>query len=60
MESGWLPGPFPIKICWKLDTDGSSLRILGKAGAGVLIRREDGDWVVGFFVHSGETNCLKI
>ncbi|KAJ6888718.1 hypothetical protein NC652_029724 [Populus alba x Populus x berolinensis] len=53
MESGWLPGLFPIKIWWKLDTDGSSLRILGKAGAVVLIRREDGDWVVGFSAYSG-------
>ncbi|KAL9335242.1 hypothetical protein Peur_072423 [Populus x canadensis] len=46
MESGWLPGLFPVKIWWKLNTDGNSLGILGKAGAGVLIRREDGDWVV--------------
>ncbi|KAG6753114.1 hypothetical protein POTOM_043158 [Populus tomentosa] len=52
MESGWLPGLFPIKIWWKLDTDGSSLGILGKEGAGVLIRREHGDWVVDFSAHS--------
>jgi len=58
MESGWLPGLFPIKIWWKLNTDGSSLGILGKAGAGVLIRREDGDWVVGFSTCSGETTKM--
>jgi hypothetical protein len=58
MESGWLPGLFPIKIWWKLNTDGSSLGILGKAGAGVLIRREDGDWVIGFSTCSGETTKM--
>jgi hypothetical protein len=58
MESGWLPGLFPVKIWWKLNTDGNSLGILGKAGAGVLIRREDGDWVVGFSIYSGETTKM--
>lgn len=58
MESGWLPGLFPVKIWWKLNTDGNSLGILGKAGAGVLIRREDGDSVVGFSTYSGETTKM--
>ena len=42
----------------RLNTDGSALGSLGKAGGGRLIRNHNGDWVAGFSRSLGCTNSF--
>ena len=42
----------------KLNTDGSYLGGLDRAGCGGLVRDEQGEWVVGFTRHIGSTNSF--
>ncbi|PPD96592.1 hypothetical protein GOBAR_DD06405 [Gossypium barbadense] len=54
-----LPFPSVVGVRWhpppqgwlKLSSDGSALSNPGKAGAGVVIRDINGEWVAGFYRH---------
>ena len=56
------------RICWekplsrwkKLNTDGSSIICMERAGCGGVIRDEHGNWVAGFTRHVGATNSFAI
>ena len=56
----------PKPICWrktprgwhKLNIDGSSIRNLGKAGTGAIIRNDLGKWVIGSSRYLGITTNI--